>query len=78
MDNAIPEGSRVLVTGATGYTGQLLVKKLVNAGCRVRAIARATSDVSPLADLDIDWRRGEIFDPAIVRPAMDDINYVFH
>ncbi len=78
MNNAIAEGSRVLVTGATGYTGQLLVKKLVDAGCRVRAIARATSDVSPLADLDIDWRRGEIFDPAIVRSAMDDINYVFH
>lgn len=77
-DFLIPKDSRVLVTGATGYTGQMLVKKLVNAGCRVRAIARATSDVSPLADLPVEWCRGEVFDPGTVRPAMDEINYVFH
>jgi len=77
-DQMLPKDSRVLVTGATGYTGQLLVRKLVQAGCRVRAIARATSDVSPLAEQPIEWRRGEVFDLAVVRPAMDGINYVFH
>lgn len=77
-DTAILEGSRVLVTGASGFTGQMLVKKLVDGGCRVRAIARASSNISSLADLPIEWRRGEIFDPEIVRPAMEDISYVFH
>ena len=42
----VPEGSHVLVSGATGYTGRVLVKRLVEAGCDVRAIARPTSDLS--------------------------------
>jgi uncharacterized protein YbjT (DUF2867 family) len=37
----VPEGSRVLVVGATGGVGQLVVAKLLEAGYRVRAAARS-------------------------------------
>jgi len=68
----------VLVTGATGFTGSLLVRKLANAGARVSAIARASSKVEPLRDLNIRWFRGDVYDPATVAAAMADATYVFH
>jgi len=71
-------GRQVLVTGATGYTGQVLVKKLVELGCRVKAIARESSDIFSLAELPITWIRGEVFDEAVVREAMTGTEYVFH
>lgn len=77
-EKEIPEGSNVLVTGATGYTGRVLVKKLLEAGTNVRAIARASSDLSPFADMDVEWIRGEIFDKDTIHKAMADIQYVFH
>lgn len=74
----IPKETPVLVTGATGFTGSLLIRKLVNAGLRVNAIARTSSNLKPLQDLNIRWIRGNVFDPATVAAAMEGIDYVFH
>jgi len=74
----IPADSRVLVTGATGYTGQVLVKRLVEMGTKVRAIARSSSDISFATNMDIEWVRGEVYDETAVAQAMVDIDYVFH
>jgi nucleoside-diphosphate-sugar epimerase len=73
-----PADSLVLVTGATGYTGAVLTRKLVNLGCRVRAIARASSDVSQFGGLPIEWVRGDVFDEATIEKAVVGVSYVFH
>ena len=78
MLRKIEKGSRVLVTGATGYTGRRLVKRLLEAGCLVRAIARSSSDLSPFTDMDVEWVEGEIFDAAIIQSAMAGVEYLFH
>lgn len=52
----------VAVTGATGYAGQYVVKRLVEAGVDVRAWRRSTSDVSGLPD--ITWIEGDLVTPA--------------
>ena len=74
----IPKGAKVLVTGATGFTGSRLTRKLVEGGLAVRAIARPSSDLAPLSDLPIEWLRGDVSDPAVVNAAADGVEYVFH
>ena len=77
-ETTVPEGSNVLVTGATGYTGIVLVRRLLESGANGRAIARASSDLTPFEEMDVEWIRGEIFDKDTIQEAMVDIQYVFH
>jgi len=75
---SFPPGARVLVTGASGYTGTVLVKKLVAQGASVRAIARKSSNLTPFEGLPIEWIRGDVFDPATITQAIQGIEYVIH
>lgn len=74
----LPRGTRVLVTGATGFTGSVLTRKLVGLGCNVRAVARASSQRGALADLPIEWIEGDVFDPHVVQRAVSGVEYIFH
>lgn len=74
----LPAGTRVLVTGATGFTGSVLLAKLVNLGADVHAIARETSDIGRLEKLKIAWHRGQVFDKAVVDAAAVGVEYIFH
>ena len=65
---------RVLVTGATGRTGPLLVDALRSDGNSVRALVRATSTIPPQWDGAVDLAVGDLTDPASVREAMADID----
>ena len=73
-----PAGAKVLVTGATGFTGSMLTRKLVNAGAEVHAIARETSNLNKFGDLKIIWHRGQVYDETVVAGAARDIQFVFH
>lgn len=74
-----PPGASALVTGASGFTGSVLVRRLVERGVRVTAIARRGSKVDHLADLQVAWVRGEIDDAdTVARAAADGTEYVFH
>jgi nucleoside-diphosphate-sugar epimerase len=75
---SLAPGATVLVTGATGFTGSVLVRKLATAGLTVRAIARASSKTAHLDDLGIEWHRGDVFDETTVRAASKDVEYIFH
>ena len=77
-DAGPPRGSSVLVTGATGFTGSLLTRRLVARGMRVTALARPGSRTAHLADVDVTWVRGEISEEALVAEAMRGQQYVFH
>jgi dihydroflavonol-4-reductase len=77
-EHAIPAGTRVLITGATGFTGAVLARKLCERGARVRAVARASSNTDALAGLPIEWVRGDVFDAAVVTTAASGVEYIFH
>ncbi len=74
----LPAGTPVLVTGATGFTGSVLTRKLVAAGLKVSAVARSRSNLEPLEDLPITWFRGEVYDAALIKRAMQGQALVFH
>ena len=69
---------QVLVTGASGFTGTVLTKKLIEAGARVSAIARTSSDIEELESLDINWFRGDVFDEELIEKACIGTEYIFH
>jgi uncharacterized protein YbjT (DUF2867 family) len=71
-------GKTVLITGATGFTGRVVTKKLVKHGARVRAIARPSSQLGDLDKLDIEWFRGEVYNPETVKKACEGVQYIFN
>lgn len=74
----IGEKDIVLVTGGTGFTGQHMVRALCETGAAVRVIARSGSNRAPLADLDVEWFEGDVFDEAVIAEATRGVTYVFH
>ena len=78
----LPQGSRALITGATGFTGSLLTRKLVAQGVEVVAIARPTSNLQQFNDLSEDapltWHKGDVFDEALINQAMTGVTHIFH
>jgi len=73
-----PPGSSALVTGATGFTGVQLTRKLCAAGVKVRAIVRPSSNLGELAELPIEWFRGQVYDAALIEKAAEGVDYIFH
>ena len=70
--------SPTLVTGATGFVGSAVARKLVAEGFSVRALVRPGSPRFHLAGLDFEFATGDLRDAASVRQAMQGIRYVFH
>lgn len=77
-DTPTYEGGRALVLGASGFLGSHVVRALVAAGRQVRVLARASSNLSMTDDLDIERRRGDVFDRETVRDAMQGCTTVFY
>ncbi len=60
----------VLVTGATGLAGANICKLLTERGDAVRALARQSADIGPLAELGVEVVTGDVTDPdAVLRAA---------
>ncbi|MDT9685374.1 SDR family oxidoreductase [Streptomyces sp. TRM76323] len=68
-----------LVTGATGYVGGRLVPELLDAGYRVRCLARTPGKLRdhPWADR-VDIVRGDVTDEASVRDAMRGADIAYY
>jgi nucleoside-diphosphate-sugar epimerase len=70
--------SKVLVTGATGFTGGKVAQRLVETGSKVVAFVRPTSNTDKLKRLGIECRVVDIRDAEDVTRNFDDITKVFH
>lgn len=68
----------VLVTGATGHIGNVLVRKLVDRGFRIRTIVLPGEDLSPLEGTGVEKISGNILDPESLAPAFAGICDVYH
>lgn len=66
----------ILVCGATGDLGGRIVRRLVDDGRKVRALARATSDTSDLERLGVEVVRGDLRDAGTLGPALEGVDTV--
>lgn len=67
-----------LVTGATGFVGHHLVKRLIVDGVDVACLVRATSDRSKLETLGAKVIVGDVTDAESLPPALAGVDVVYH
>ena len=69
---------RVLVTGATGFTGGHLARTLAARGDTVRALVRDVNRAADLAAAGIDLVAGDLRDASAIRRATQAIDVIYH
>jgi len=67
-----------LITGATGFVGSHIAKKLKDSGHEVIALARRSSDTRFLEEMGIPVRYGSVTDISTVYQAAEGVDMVFH
>ena len=69
---------KTLVTGASGFVGSAVLRRLVEAGHRVRALVRPTSDRRNLAGVECEIATGDLDDRAALDRAVAGCDALFH
>ena len=69
---------RVLVTGATGFTGGALARKLSERGKQVVALVRENSNFASLEKFGVELVIGDISDPVAVAKAAKGVDTIYH
>jgi dihydroflavonol-4-reductase len=69
---------KALVTGATGFVGAAVARKLLGEGWQVNALARKSSDRRNLQSLSLDVVEGDLTDRASLDRAMAGCQALFH
>jgi uncharacterized protein YbjT (DUF2867 family) len=68
---------KVLVTGATGNTGSLLVPKLLKSDVEVSILVRDEAKAAPLKELGAKVVLGDLDKPETIRPALKDVDKIY-
>jgi nucleoside-diphosphate-sugar epimerase len=68
---------RILVTGATGFTGGHLARALAS-GNKVRALVRERARASELTNVGIELVEGDLCSPASIRAALANVDLVYN
>lgn len=69
---------KVLVTGATGFLGQWLTRRLLEEGYDVRVLVRSRAKLEELADLKLDVAEGDVTNAESLDRACKGVRGVFH
>lgn len=67
-----------LVTGATGHIGNVLVRKLLGRGEKVRALIPAGESRDPLNGLDVEAMQGDVLNLDSVFESLRGVRGIFH
>lgn len=71
-------GAPNLVTGASGFVGAAVVRKLLDAGEAVRVLMRPGSDRRNIAGLDVEVVEGDLLAPETLGPATKGCRALYH
>jgi uncharacterized protein YbjT (DUF2867 family) len=66
----------VLVAGATGRTGRLVVRTLLEKGFHVRAFVRDVERANKLLGSKIDCVKGDVREIKSIKPALESVRYI--
>ena len=77
-DRDIPQAPRVLVTGATGYVGGRLWRRLEALKMPVRCIARNTESLEGRVGPGTEVLRGDVLEPGTLRPALSGVESAYY
>lgn len=66
------------LTGASGFVGSAVARRLIAEGFAVRALVRPTSNRANLTDAGLDIVEGDIRDADLIARAVQGTRYVFH
>jgi nucleoside-diphosphate-sugar epimerase len=69
---------RVCVTGATGFVGGALVRRLLADGVAVRALARPSPRADALETLGVEVARGDLADSEAIDRAVSGTEVIYH
>ncbi len=69
---------KVLVTGATGFTGRHLVHRLLDEGAPVRIVARSAVRARAAFGDRVEIAEGDVADPEVIRRAVPGCGVVYH
>ncbi|MBF8269684.1 MAG: NAD-dependent dehydratase [Gammaproteobacteria bacterium] len=69
---------KTLITGASGFVGSAVLRKLIAAGHDVRALVRRNSDRRNLHGLVVEIVEGDLTDPASLQRAVAGCKALFH
>jgi nucleoside-diphosphate-sugar epimerase len=71
-------GDACLITGATGFIGSHLARRLLREGYRVRCLVRPTSNLALLRQLNVECVTGDLAATSSLAHAADGCRYVLH
>jgi predicted dehydrogenase/nucleoside-diphosphate-sugar epimerase len=69
---------RVVVTGATGFVGREVVRRLVKSGYAVRVLVRPQSQTDEMEQLGVELAYGDVRDRESLRAAFEGVSMVIH
>ncbi len=70
--------SSVLVTGANGFVGSRLCRKLISKGFKVIAGIRKTANLSELDGVDVEFRYGDVSNIESLSSMVENVDYIIH
>ena len=68
----------IVITGATGHLGNVLVRKLVSMNKKVRALIFPGEDIASLRGLEVEKVEGDVRVPDSLRKAFEGADIVYH
>jgi nucleoside-diphosphate-sugar epimerase len=68
----------IALTGATGFIGNRVARRLVANGCKLQALTRTASDQSRLSGLNIHWVEGALEDLGSLKRLVHGVDAVIH
>jgi dihydroflavonol-4-reductase len=69
---------KILLTGASGFVGSAVLRKLLAQGSDVRVLVREASNTANIADLPVEILHGDLNDKNTLKKAVQGVDGVFH